>query len=255
MNRINNRRGKENSTDPKAAYRLGCPPQTPKTSPNQSTALQSCHPAARRYRLPVLLVAVAIAVTVTASAQEATTRSAQELGGSEKSGPQDSALPDTDSALTDTDSALTDTAPAKTKDSSPKDSSVKDLGPKPTRSTDNQSQQDLQRIQRALEGKDVPASGTMIDDVLSVIRRNGSVVDELRLPGDSELQFQPAPKNTQAPPNDNQAASTAISDQKADAAESLLRAARLLRAAGPPSAETADLVNRMRKAAVNLLSE
>ncbi|MFK8110799.1 MAG: hypothetical protein AB8B91_01275 [Rubripirellula sp.] len=100
-----------------------------------------------------------------------------------------------------------------------------------------------QHIRRVLEGDSAGSAGDMVlDDVLQVIQRRGSILDG------SILDESP-----EQPSLSGQAAATVSA--KAFAAEQLLKAARLVEKVDAENAKRVQLVSQMRAEARKLLSE
>ncbi|TWU24947.1 hypothetical protein Pla52o_12440 [Novipirellula galeiformis] len=100
------------------------------------------------------------------------------------------------------------------------------------------------KIRRALDGAPdgVNSSDPLLDDVLGLIQSRGSILD-----GSSLDPAMETPLASEQGPSDL--------DNRARAAECLLRSARLLQRLGPPSASRNELVTKMRHEAGRLLTE
>ena len=107
--------------------------------------------------------------------------------------------------------------------------------------------QTQQRILQALKGKRGPESGDgVLDDMLEIIKRNGSVLDGSELESvESELDSN---RGLGKPASDSR-------PNRARAAESLLKTARRLERIEPLDKTRCELVNQMRREAVRLLTQ
>lgn len=127
-----------------------------------------------------------------------------------------------------------------------------------------------QKIRDALRGKSLEPTGDgMLDDVIEIVRRRGSVLDGSVLDGDMlDTSEQSLPNRDSAEPRSSGqnflhgGGTTARAirsrrdiENRAAAAEQLLRAARLLMQTGDADASRRELVAQMRAEAVKLLSQ
>lgn len=117
------------------------------------------------------------------------------------------------------------------------------------------SPQAEQKIRDALRGDSPKPTGDgMLDDIIEIVRRRGSILDGSILDGSVLDVPNPASEATgPAPPSPPSIESRAV-ETRALAAEQLLRAARLLMHAGDADESRRDLVARMRSEAVKLLT-
>ncbi|MGB7344138.1 MAG: hypothetical protein WBD20_07985 [Pirellulaceae bacterium] len=99
-------------------------------------------------------------------------------------------------------------------------------------------------IQEALKGQTVETGDGLLDDMLKVLKQRGSVLDGSSL--DKELDISSDGSSTRK-------AVPSVS-QKAHAAESLLRASRLLENLGKLTDEQSELIQQMRHQSLLLLS-
>ena len=110
--------------------------------------------------------------------------------------------------------------------------------------------QQYDKIRAALEGGDPVTDGDpVLDDLLQLIRRRRSVLDGTAL--DPKYDFEASG----SPSRDTQATDpNTLEDDKAFAAESLLRSARLLSQLAAPDPSRRELITRMRQEAAKLLT-
>ncbi len=112
----------------------------------------------------------------------------------------------------------------------------------------------LQEIREALQGKNGGETGDgMLDDVLGVIQRQGSILDNSIF--DDEPVDLGTDKRRSETPIDGVANSQADINSRAAVAEHLLRVARMLVESEPMNQDRLNLVARMRLEAVKLLSQ
>ncbi len=105
-----------------------------------------------------------------------------------------------------------------------------------------------QQIRNALEGKsNGPTGDGVLDDVLGLIKNQGSILDGSVLDNKTELNSSPQTAI-------DRSADIEI-DRRARVAEELLRTARLLIEVGPVDQARAELVASMRREAIRLLTE
>ncbi len=112
------------------------------------------------------------------------------------------------------------------------------------------TEQQQTKIRSALDGGAPVTDGDpVLDDLLQLIRRRGSVLDGTVLDPSSDFDV---PTHD---PNARQASDPrAVEDDMAFAAESLLRSARVLSQLGPPDPDRRELITRMRLEAGKLLA-
>lgn len=115
----------------------------------------------------------------------------------------------------------------------------------PARNTEQQHD----KIRAALDGGTPVTDGDpVLDDLLQLIRRRGSVLDGTVLDPSNEFDG-PGSSASGAGATDR----NTIEDNKAFAAESLLRSARMLGQLGTPDDARRELMTRMRQEAAKLL--
>ncbi len=112
------------------------------------------------------------------------------------------------------------------------------------------TEQQHNKIRAALDGGVPVTDGDpVLDDLLQLIRRRGSVLDGTALDPSNDFEA--------SGPHASEAKSTdpiTLEDDKAFAAESLLRSARLLSQLGVPDAARRELITQMRQEAAKLLA-
>ena len=102
-----------------------------------------------------------------------------------------------------------------------------------------------QKIQQALRGESVETGDGILDDMLDVLKKRGSILDGSSL--DSELAGDTESAQTSVAAGSSKA-------KQARVCESLLKSARLMEKLGKLSAEQRDLVAQMRQQAGQLLT-
>lgn len=112
------------------------------------------------------------------------------------------------------------------------------------------------KIERALRGEDVSSAGAdpVLDDVLKIIREQGSVLEGTVLESDRGAETRPAGQNL-APRAGVSADQPHRARRQARVAEMLLKTSRLLERLEPAGAPRGRLITDMRAEAARLLSE
>ena len=120
-----------------------------------------------------------------------------------------------------------------------------DFEPKPIQPTDKALESAIQnQIRKALHEDGVVESGdAMLDDVLNVLKQRGSILDGSALSESIDSSPDTSPKHAKA---DRQ-------NKRARAAESLLKASRLLQQLGQNDPKQTALIQQMRLESIRLL--